>query len=109
MLSPRLDQCLGLATSLHLPTYNKETGLAEYVKTIYDLIDERIKEIEKCFKLKNDYISAVLTHQRGSVIEYDNLTFSFIHLLIEVEDFYCMVSIKIGNFFLKILLLISFF
>lgn len=96
-LSPRLEQFLGNSSTTHIPTYGKDTSMTSYINNINKLIVSRLEEVEKYYKFRNEYITAILAHQRQSLIEYDKLTFSNIHLLLEVDDFYCIVSIELGK------------
>lgn len=98
-LSPRLEQHLGTSQSLHIPTFSKESGLVDYVLNIEALLQDRINEIEKYYKLRNEFMSSLLTAQGPSIVEYDNVQFSFAALVLEVEEFYCVVHIALGKKF----------
>lgn len=98
-LSPRLEQHLGNSQTLHIPSYYKESSLIDYVSNIETLLKGRIKEIETHFKLKSKFISTLLSKQGLSVIEYDNVQFSYAALLLEVEEFYCLVNITVTQKF----------
>ncbi|XP_018327636.1 BRISC and BRCA1-A complex member 2-like [Agrilus planipennis] len=100
-LSPAMEQVVGSTSTLHIPVYGKKTDLAEYITTIRKILDEKLEQISNQFKLKNEYISAVLSLHRYSVLEYDSRCFNFIIILLQVDEMYALVHITIGNEFPK--------
>lgn len=96
-LSPRLDQVLGNYSELHIPPYSRENRLIDYVNDIVRLLKDRVKDIETHHRLKNEYISSLLSIHPGNIIEYDSSKFSKATLLCEVDSYYCLVYISIGK------------
>lgn len=96
-LSPRLEQVLGDYSELHIPPYNRENQLVEYVNEVVQLLKQRVKDIETHHRLKNEYISTLLSIHPGNIVEYDSCKFSKATLLCEVAGYYCLVYISIGT------------
>ncbi|KAF5307356.1 hypothetical protein FQR65_LT07073 [Abscondita terminalis] len=98
-LTPRLDQTIGNASNLRIPTYHKDTTLSSYVADITKLLKDRVQQVSNHHKMKNEYISLLVARCSSSIIEYDNLLFSEATLLFHVNNIYAIVSIAIGNKF----------
>ncbi|KAF2905934.1 hypothetical protein ILUMI_00238 [Ignelater luminosus] len=99
-LSPRLEQVIGSASTLHIPTFNKDSNnLLDYISQITTLLEERVEQISNNYKLKNEYISFIISVCGCNIIEYDSTLFSKVVLLCEVNNFYTLVLIQIGNKF----------
>lgn len=95
-LSPKLEQLLSTYSDLHIPSYGRDNHLIDYVNGIVQLVNERVTDIEKHQRLKNEYISSLLSQRSKSIVEYDSSGFSKAALLCEVDDYYCLVLIHIG-------------
>lgn len=96
-LSPRLEQVLGDCGDLHIPPYNREQQLLDYVNQVVHLLKQRVKDIETHHRLKNEYISTLLSIHPGNIVEYDSCKFTKAMVLCEVEGYYYLVYISIGT------------
>lgn len=96
-LSPRLEQVLGDYRELHIPPYDRDCRLADYVHDTIQLLKNTVEDIETHHRLRNEYISSLLSMFPGNIVEYDSSTFSKATLLCEVDGHYCLVDITIGG------------
>lgn len=98
-LSPRLEKVFGDYTTLHIPPYKRNDDMVEYIQLIYQMIDDKITQINEHFKLKEEYFSILLSLHGLKVLEYDNISFNAGWFLCELDNFYFIVHISIGNKF----------
>lgn len=70
--------------------------MVEYIQLIYQLVEDKVNQINEHFRLKEEYFSILLSLHGMKVLEYDNVTFSQGWFLFEVDDFYFMIQIMIG-------------
>lgn len=97
LLSPRVEKVFGDYTMLHIPPYKRSDDMVEYIHLIYQLVDERINQINEHFRIKEEYFSVLLSLHGLKVIEYDNINFGKGLFLFEINDFYFLVYITIGK------------
>ena len=95
-LSARLAQVIG-ENSLHIPPFSKDLGLHGYVSKISNILKNRIDKILHVHKLKNKFFTSLLTHHGFGIIEYDSVQFHKGTILCEVNGFYCLITIIIGE------------
>lgn len=96
-LSPRLEQVIGSTSVLHIPAFNKDSSnLLDYISQITTLLEERVEQISNNYKLKNEYISFIISVFGCNIIEYDSTLFSKAVLLCEMNNFHTLVYIHIG-------------
>lgn len=95
--SPWMENIIKSPPKLETPAYDRQTKLGDYVEIVRSLLTDKIKSIENHHKLKNTYISNLVSLQRLSIVEYDNVKFTKAAFLLEVDDFYCLVCINIGK------------
>lgn len=95
--SPWINNIMKGPPKLDIPAYDRDVKLGDYIETVKDLLTERMKNIKNHYKLKNDYISTLVSLRGLSMVEYDNVKFTKAAFLLEVEDFLCLVCITIGE------------
>lgn len=72
--------------------------MLHYFKVVRDLLVERVKNVELNHKKKVEFVTALLD-QGANIVEYDSLQFSKATLMCEVDGYYCLVTILLGNGF----------
>lgn len=96
-LSPQLEQVIGTSKNLLIPNYTKNTVINEFVILVQDLLKEKVAQICRHFRMKNEFVSTLLVDYRGNVVEYDSHQYSWITLIAEVNGFHMLVYIGLGN------------
>lgn len=96
--SPWMESMIKGPPKLELPAYDREIKLGDYVEIVRNLLIDKIKSIENHHKLQNDYISSLVSLQRLSIVEYDNVKFTKAAFLFEMENFSCLVCVNIGMY-----------
>lgn len=95
--SPWLQRMIKGPPKLQFPAYNKDLNLGDYVENVINALTGRIKSIENHHKLKNEYITHLVSLRGLSMVEYDNIKFTKATFLCEVEDFYCLVCVTLSK------------
>lgn len=100
-LTQHLEEVIGNTKLLRLPTCTKDMSLLEYIPAVKKVIHEKLSTISTNYKLRNQFVSTMLAYQGRSIIEYDNVTFSKMTLLLEAQENNCLVIIQLGKNFDK--------
>ncbi|KAF5289507.1 hypothetical protein FQA39_LY15062 [Lamprigera yunnana] len=98
-LTPRLDQTIGNSTNLCIPSYNKDATLPSYVSDVTKLLKDQVERVANHHKLKNEYITTLVTQCGSNIIEYDNMLFTKVTLLFSINNIYAIVHISLSNKF----------
>ncbi|EFA10575.1 BRISC and BRCA1-A complex member 2 [Tribolium castaneum] len=97
-LSPRIDQLINRKT-FHFPDFVKHSSLPEYVTTVTNLLQEHIEQLVIYHKLKKEFMTCLCTMYAESVLEFDSEKFDKAEILLEVDDYHCLVQIEINQTF----------
>ncbi|KAK9881092.1 hypothetical protein WA026_014435 [Henosepilachna vigintioctopunctata] len=100
-LSPRLEQLIGNSRTLNIPYYKKDSSLVEYVPLISKILQDQIDNIAKHYQFKKEFMSALLALRCHSIIEYDFFNFERIVFLCEVDNYYVLVKVIVGEELLR--------
>ncbi|XP_068249870.1 BRISC and BRCA1-A complex member 2-like isoform X1 [Palaemon carinicauda] len=98
-LSPRVEQLIGGAKTLILPSVPPGTCLIDYVERILELLEQRVKRFILCFETRKQFIAQVLCQFGCAVIEYDAKKFTKVVLLCELNDFHFLIFVTLDAFF----------
>ncbi|KAK7104836.1 BRISC and BRCA1-A complex member 2-like [Littorina saxatilis] len=98
-LSPRVENALGGATCLRIPSYTSGTLLGDYVAHVKQQLDNKVTQVVRGFEKRKEYIAAFLSQFGRCVIEYDLQTFSNISFLFEWNDFFFIYAVELPLYF----------
>lgn len=96
-LSPQLEQVIGTSKNITIPNYTKNTNINEFVSFVEDQLKEKVADICKNFKMKNEFVSTLLVDYRSNIVEYDGHQYSWATVLVDVNGFHVLVRIDLGN------------
>ncbi|XP_034945718.1 BRISC and BRCA1-A complex member 2-like [Chelonus insularis] len=88
LISKNLEEILGESNNFHLPPVSTERHLMDYVLEIKKLVSTKIDSIILSSRKRKEFVNTALCLQGSSVVEYDNIEFSFISFLLNHKDFY---------------------
>ncbi|XP_044271897.1 BRISC and BRCA1-A complex member 2-like [Tribolium madens] len=97
-LSPRVDQLVN-RKFFHFPDYSNHSSLPKYVKSVTDLLQEHIEKLVVYHKLKKEFMTCLCTIHGENMLEFDTEKFDKAVVLLEVDDYHCLVQIEIGKIF----------
>ncbi|XP_024938236.1 BRISC and BRCA1-A complex member 2-like [Cephus cinctus] len=100
-LSKSLEEAFGGPSALHIPPFPPDKYLMDYVPEVKKFISEKINFLALCFERKKSFVTVLLLLQRGSIVEYDAIEFSYISILLEHRDFYFLVHFRLPPAFPK--------
>lgn len=100
-LSKQLEEVFGGSANLHIPPFPPDKYLMDYIPEVKKFIMEKINALDQSFERRKDFIAALILLQRGSIIEYDAIDFSFITILLEHRDFYFLTHFYLSPAFPK--------
>lgn len=98
-LPKQLEEACGGSVNLHIPPFPPDKYLMDYVPEVKQFMSEKINALNQNYRNKKDFVAALIMLERGSIIEYDAIHFSFITILLEVRDFYFLVHFYLSNGF----------
>lgn len=98
-LSPKVENALGGASCLRIPTYSSNTLLGDYVSSVLQMLQSKVKQVVSGFEKRKEYVAAFLSHFGQSVLEVDLQTFKSMSFLFEWNDFFFTFSVMLPVYF----------
>uniref|UniRef100_A0A6V7IYY5 BRISC and BRCA1-A complex member 2 n=1 Tax=Bracon brevicornis TaxID=1563983 RepID=A0A6V7IYY5_9HYME len=98
-LSENLHEVFSNFNNIQLSSISLQKPLMVVVPEVKRMLNDKIDSILMAFEKKSAFISAVICHQSGSVIEYDSIDFNYVIILLEQCDFHFLVHFNLPQNF----------
>jgi len=98
-LSPNIQRILNLLGGFKVKPFPAESGLIDYVPSVYDQIRDTVDILMAGYTRRREYIEAFLSQYRRYVLEYDVASYHTISFLFNYRDFHFIVTIELSQRF----------
>ncbi|XP_076239563.1 BRISC and BRCA1-A complex member 2 [Calliopsis andreniformis] len=94
-----IEKMLGGANALHLPNFSSDTCLADYVPDVENYIAGRMNLLAESLEKRRSFTAQMLSFLCNKVIEYDTVNHTYITILLQKDDFQCILFVNLSLVF----------